>query len=504
MLTTTLVLAHLAATLVAGADAPPAGVSITVYSSADARGFDPQQFIAQQRLGQDPSFAWQVPGFGVVRETRDVTLKKGLNALSFTNVAAFIDPTTVGFADLNHPGTSVVEQAFEFDLVSPSKLYEKFIGHEVRLIAQSKPEVVVSGTLLSTTQGQFVVDTAQGITVVPATDTRVELLGELPGGLQSKPTLVWKVSADAEGAHTIRTTYQTAGMTWRADYNVVLNANDTRASLTPWVTLMNVSGTSFENAQLRLVAGDVQKVQPSMVPPAASRGSGGVAAEGADATFQEESLLEYHLYTLPRQVTVNRNACQQLALFPAVSDVKVTKELVFNGAQAFWGYEGGRLTDEGIDGGSSAKVGVFVSLKNDEASGLGMPLPKGRVRVYKAAADGTLEFVGEDVIDHTPKNETVRLKLGESFDVTGKRTRTDFKLNNRSKEMTESFRIELKNAKNEPQRVEVREYLYRWSNWEITAKSQDFRKLSARAVSFDVDVPAEGSAKVEYTVHYSW
>jgi hypothetical protein len=187
-----------------------------------------------------------------------------------------------------------------------------------------------------------------------------------------------------------------------------------------------------------------------------------------------------------------------------VPEVAVTKQLIYVGAPNYYGWEGGRLTDEDVGEGSNRKVGVFVSLKNDEASGLGKPLPKGRVRVYKAAGDGTLEFVGEDVIDHTPKNETIRLKLGDSFDVTGKRTRTNFRSNQKGKEMVESFRIELKNAKREAQKVEVREALYRWSNWDITEKSQDFRKLNARAIAFDVEVPAEGSATVEYTVRYTW
>jgi hypothetical protein len=484
--------------------APAVGTSVTIYSSADVRGFDPQQFIAQQRAGVDPNMIWGVPGFGVVRETREVSLKKGLNSLSFTDVAAFIDPTTVGFVDLTHAGTSVIEQRFEFDLVSPSKLYERYVGREVRLVPQARPETAITGVLLASNQGQFVVDTADGLAVVPAEGIRAELLGELPGGLLTKPTLLWTLNAETEGKRTIRTTYQTAGLTWRADYNLVLNATDNAASLTPWVTLLNVSGAAFENTQLRLVAGDVQRVQaPQPMLRAPSRATGGVAAEAA-AGFEEESLLEYHLYTLPRPASITQNATQQLALFPPVPEVAVTKQLIYVGAPNYYGWEGGRLTDEDVGEGSNRKVGVFVSLKNDEASGLGKPLPKGRVRVYKAAGDGTLEFVGEDVIDHTPKNETIRLKLGDSFDVTGKRTRTNFRSNQKGKEMVESFRIELKNAKREAQKVEVREALYRWSNWDITEKSQDFRKLNARAIAFDVEVPAEGSATVEYTVRYTW
>jgi hypothetical protein len=490
---------------VSGAEkATEQSASITIYSAADPRGFDPQQFIAQQRQGNDPSFAWQVPGFGVVRETRKVNLKEGSNTISFDDVAAFIDPTTVGFSDLSHQGTSVQSQRFEFDLVSPAKLYERYLGREVRVFSNEHPEQAISGVLLAANQGQFVLDAPHGITVLPEAGSRVELLGQLPGGLLTKPTLMWQLEAKEAGEHTIRTTYQTAGMTWRADYNLVLDANDSKGSLTPWVTLLNVSGASYRNAQLKLVAGDVQKVarpQPMMRAP-----SRGVVADAAPAAeFEEESLLEYHLYTLSRPTDINRNSSQQLALFAPVANVALSKKLVYVGAPQWWGYNSSSAyTDEVRGSSANKKVGVYIDLKNDEASGLGKPLPKGRVRVYKAASDGTLEFVGEDLIDHTPKNGDVRLKLGDAFDVTGDRVQTSFKSNSRGREVIESFTITLKNAKNTPQTVEVREYMYRWSNWTVTEKTQEFRKLDARSIAFDVTVPAEGSSTIGYTVRYTW
>lgn len=485
--------------------APASGASLTVYSSADPSGFDPQQFVAQQRDGMDPSFAWQVPGFGVVRETRTVRLVKGSNSLSFDDVAAFIDPTTVGFADLTDPTTSVLGQHFEFDLVSPSKLYARYIGREVRVIPQEDPDHLVTGTLLASNQGRFVLRGKDGIVVMPEANSRVELLGDLPGGLLTKPTLVWDLNAQTDGDHTIRINYQTAGMTWRADYNLVLDASDTKAAITPWVTLLNVSGASFRDAQLRLVAGDVQRVMPQPKRATMLRGGVAVDAAGAESGFQEESLLEYHLYTLPRPTDILRNSSQQLALFPPVSGVAVTKKLVYMGNASMWGFQSASaITDEGEFGGANKKVSVFIDLKNDEASGLGKPLPKGRVRVYKASGDGTLEFVGEDVIDHTPKNESVRLKLGDSFDVTGERVRTAVKVNGRGREVVESFSITLKNAKPIPQQVEVRESLYRWSNWAISEETLPYRKLDSRAIAFDVTVPPSGSTRIGYTVRYTW
>ncbi|MDZ4830684.1 MAG: DUF4139 domain-containing protein [Phycisphaerae bacterium] len=502
MLTTSLV--------VALAFAAEPSVSVTIYSTADVRGFDPQQFAAQQRLGNDPTFAWQVPGFGIVRETRTVPLKVGTNDLPFSDVAAFIDPTTVSFTDLTDAKTKVLEQNFQFDLVSPSKLLEKYVGQTIEVVTQEGTSTrVLTGTLLSANQGQLVITHDKGLTMIPSAEARVSLPA-LPDGLLTKPTLLWKLDAKSDGDHTIRTSYQTAGMTWRADYNLVLNADDTAADLTPWVTLMNVSGTGFKNAQLKLIAGDVQTLRPEAMPKSGRMQAMRGASAGDDEGFHEEALFEYHLYTLPRATDVLANTSQQIALFPPVSGVTVKKQLVYVGIALFSGYDGPVMIDRDLGGGGNKKVGVFVTLKNDEASKLGMPLPKGRVRVYKTSggasggADGSVEFVGEDIIDHTPKNETIKLKLGDSFDVTGERVQTDFKVDSGRKEMIESFKITLKNAKPTAQTVEVREPLYRWSNWEITAKSAAFQKLDARTISWSVIVPASGSATIEYTVRYTW
>lgn len=491
--------------LAAFAIADPPAVSVTIYST-DSRGFDPQQFAAQQRMGYDPNFAWQVPGFGVIRETRTITMKEGLQQLPFTDVAAFIDPTTVGFVDLTDPNTQVLEQNFQFDLVSPSKLLERYLDQTIDvLIEQGNTVSTITGRLLSANQGQLVIDTAdKGLMILPASEARVSL-GAMPQGFLTKPTLVWKLDAKTAGEHQVRTTYQTAGMTWRADYNLLLSADDTTADLTPWVTLLNVSGAGFENAQLKLIAGDVQRVpsNQTMLGRPKSMMARGQVAEAAG--FEEAQLFEYHLYTLPRPTDVAANSSMQLALFPPVTGVPVQKSLVYIGAPQFMGWGGVRVTDADLGNEWNKKVSVFLVLRNDEASKLGMPLPKGRVRVYKQdAKDGSLEFVGEDMIDHTPKNESLRLKLGEAFDVTGERVATDFSMDSNRRTMSESFRITLRNAKSIPQAVQIREPLFRWTNWEITAKSMDFTKLDARTIGFDVTVPPEGSTTVEYTVRYTW
>jgi hypothetical protein len=497
------------------APAPPAtplepGVSLTVYSSADPAGFDPQQFIAQQRAGSNPNWAWQVPGFGVVKEQRNVTLKGGAEALRFADVAAFIDPTTVSFVDLTDPQTSVFEQNFEFDLVSPEKLLEKYLDKEVHLVRfDGDQRAVYSGTLLSAVGGQLVLrggkDGAGGLQMIPQEGTQISL-GELPGGLITKPTLVWKINGGSAGDHLVRTTYQTGGITWKSDYNLVLSDDESSADVAAWVTLLNVSGAAYPNATLKLVAGEVQRIQ-SRQPSRALRAAAPALASMADGGFEEKSFFEYHLYTLPRKTDILANTTQQITLFPTASGVPVQKELLFDGASNFatWGYGGEPYLDRAMGATSEGKTEVFIKFVNDEKSKLGKPLPRGKVRLYKQDdADGTLEFLGEDLIDHTPRNEKVRIRVGKSFDVVGERKQTDFTVDTARRTMTETFRIEIRNRKDVPQKVVVREYLFRWAGWEIVKSSQEFRKVDARTIEFDVEPKADGTAVVEYTVKYTW
>ena len=483
---------------------PTPGVSLTVYSSADPAGFNPQQFIQQQRMsGQDN--VWGVPGYGVVKVVRKVAVPKGVGELAFTDVAAWIDPTTVSFNDLDDAKTAVLEQNFQFDLVSPSKLMEKFLGREISLaVAMGDGVSNVRGTLLSANQGSVVLQTAEGVRIVPMAGAQLQL-GELPGGLLTKPTLVWKLASESGGEHLVRTTYQTAGMTWRSDYNIVINGSDTRGDITAWVTLMNLSGASFDDAELKLVAGDVHKIQPQ--PMIAGRG-GGMRMEAmamADAAgFSEKEFADFHLYTLPRRTDVLQNSTQQIALFPPVSGFKVKRELVFDFTGGM-GAQAQPILDRDFVIAAKAKPSILVSFENKKENSLGMPLPKGKIRVYKEdPADGTLEFIGEDLIDHTPRNETVRIRLGEAFDVVGERIRSDFTIDNAAKRMTETFRIELRNQKSAAQKVRVIERPYRWTNWQITRKNTEFEKLDSGTMAFDVELPSEGSRTIEYTVLYTW
>ncbi|MCH2161411.1 MAG: DUF4139 domain-containing protein [Phycisphaerales bacterium] len=477
--------------------------SLTVYSDADPASFDPLQFVDRQRNHGQPVFAFDVPGFGVVKQVREIEMKAGRNEIAFSNVAQFLDPTTVSFTDLTDPRTRVLEQTFKFDLVSPSKLMERYLDKNVNVVVpDGEGTRAISGVLLSSSQGRMVLKTDQGIEILPAADARVRL-DDLPGGFLTKPTLLWLLDAKRDGKHSIRTTYQTGGLSWRADYNLVLNADDTAADLNAWVTLLNLSGMSFPDTNLKLVAGDVQRVQPRRPVKMVER----MYAEdtlGAGAGFEEKAFFEYHLYTLPRKTTIDSNSTQQLTLFPATNGMKIEKELVYEPSRSIgWGRQ--PHMDPNFIVGGEAKIGVFIAFENTKDNRLGVPLPAGKIRTYKEdPADGTLEFIGEDLIDHTPRNETVRIKLGNAFDVVGERTRTNFTIEKGRKTMTESFKIEIRNQKDKAQSVTVREHLYRWNTWNITERNLPFKKINSNTVEWSVDVPPEGSKTITYTVVYTW
>ena len=489
-----------------------ADVGLTIYSSADPAGFDPQKYIAQQRQGYNPDYAWQVPGFGVVRETRTLDFEAGQNTVNFTDVARFIDPTTVSFLDVQNPGrTSILEQTFLFDLVSPDKLLNNYLDREVtvRVPSEQGPEQV-TGTLLSHVGGRLVLQTDQGVRMIPGGGDTQVMLGELPGGLLTKPTLQWKVATNAGGERPVRTSYQTGGITWRSDYNLILNEDDTEAELGAWVSILNLSGKTYRDADLKLIAGDVQRVQPTQGVVRHRMAEMAVAMD-ANGGFEEKSFYEYHLYTLPRPTTIPDNTTQQIMLFPTVSDVEVEKVLVYYGLPAAqqWGFFPQPRVDRNFGNQSNEKVDVYIRFQNEKDNNLGIPMPRGKVRVYKtdeddASGTGTLEFVGEDLIDHTPRDEEVLIRTGQAFDVVGERTQTDFSIDQRAHDMSESFRIELRNHKDEPVKVVVKENLYRWVNWKITRSSDDYEKIDARTIHFEVEVPARGQKQVTYTVDYSW
>lgn len=435
----------------------------------------------------------------LVKEHRTLDLKMGVNEIAFSDVAALIDPTTVLFHSVTDPeGTIVLEQNYEYDIVGAKKLLEKYVDRKIEAITQDG--TAYAGTLLSGAEDLILRADSGEITVIKLDQVREFSFPQLPEGLISKPTLLWQLQAARAGSHKVDVTYMTEGIDWSADYVVLLNAADTAIDLNGWVTLNNNSGASYNNAKLKLVAGDIHRAQEEFVymDGMEKRMAAGAAAP---PSVEERAFFEYHLYEVKRPVTVKNHQTKQIE-FTAASAISATKFFVYDGSQRpYYGY--GPVIEPVYGQTSNQKVMVMLQFKNDDVSGLGVPLPKGRVRVYKADVDGTSQFIGEDNLDHTPKDENVRLYLGDAFDIIGERKQTDFrKLGDRSIE--ESYEVTVRNHKDEAVEVRVVEHLFRWSEWEITQMSQEFAKTDAQTIEYRLNIPANGESTVNYTVRYRW
>lgn len=473
--------------------------AVTIYSRAQPGAVDPALY---RPGGQFQSAA--VPGYGVVRQSRSADLDRGTSEWRITDVASLIDPTTVSIRSLDGEApVQVLEQNFEFDLVSSAKLLNRYLDRVITVTRESgQGTAEVTGTLLSTDGGLVLRQPGGGVQII--NDYQDIKLPELPGGLITRPTLVWQVRSDTAGSRPLQISYQTEGMTWWADYNATLAEDQgCRLDLNAWVSIVNQSGASFPEARLKLIAGDVQRTagQQEMVMLDTMRAAQPEQAQG----FQEKAFFEYHLYTLPRRTSLPNNSTKQLELFPSARGVPCSKEYVYAGAAGYPRHHSDPILNKEVGPSSTDDVSVFLSFRNDEASGLGMPLPAGRLRINKQdTTDGSLEFIGEDVIQHTPKNEDLRVRLGNAFDVVGERRQTDYRVDTGAKTLRESFEIQIRNHKEAPVTVKVKEVLYRWVNWELMEASHDFEKLDARTVQFPVEVPADGEATLRYEVRYSW
>jgi hypothetical protein len=439
--------------------------------------------------------------FGVVREKRNVDIKEKTGTIQFTDVASQIDGTSVQFKSLTDPDATVLEQNYEYDLVSVDKLLEKYIDKQITVLTKDGSRY--SGSLQSFDVNQLVIRQEAGIVMVQRGDNVKDIqFGALPEGLITKPTLVWKLATEKVGQQLIEVAYQTAGINWQADYNAILNPSDTKLDLGGWVTINNQSGATYKDAKLKLIAGDVRRVQPQIETTVMYRAMG--AAKAMAPSFEEKAFFEYHLYTLGRPATVAQNQTKQIELLKA-ADVPVKKVFLYDGAPQYRFY-GGLNNDANYGSDSSnKKVNVVVEVKNSKENNLGMALPKGKMRLYKRdEADGSLEFIGEDEIDHTPKDETIKLHIGDAFDIVGERKRTDFHVDASSHVITESFEIRVRNHKTEPVEVLVKETLYRWNNWEITESNQKWTKYDSNTIHFPVKVDKDGEQVVTYTVRYTW
>jgi hypothetical protein len=421
---------------------------------------------------------------GLVKDVRDVRLPAGLGEAQFMDVAALIDPTSVHLRSLSHPaGLRILEQNYEYDLLSSDKLLEKYVGktvrlyqsdgtfHEARLLSTAGPVFEINGQIHLGYSGNL---------VLPA----------LPENLVARPTLVWLLRNQTAERQRVEASYLTGGITWKADYVLVLRADERTSDLTGWVTIDNKSGATYTHAALKLVAGDLNRARDAVREARMMQvaGRAAYAAEGS-RDFAAEGFFEYHLYTLDGRTTLKDQQTKQLALMNA-TDVPVTKQLVYYGAEEYYRNSYGMPI-------SNQKVAVLLELRNSAEARLGVPLPKGKVRVYKADGGGSEQLVGEDWIEHTPKDERVKIKLGEAFDVVGERTQKDWrKLGPGLWEV--EWEIALRNHKSQDQTVTVIEPVP--GDWQVLHSSHAYDKPEAHTLRFQVPVPKEGAATVVYRV----
>lgn len=425
---------------------------------------------------------------GLIKEVRKVELPKGQGELRFMDVAAHIRPVTVHVKSTHNPADfSVLEQNYEYDLISPEKLLDKYVGKNIKLIEWNKihdRKEIVEATLLSNNQGQVYKINDEiylghhGIRVLP----------RLPEDLIAKPTLMWLYNSGTDKQQTLEVSYLTGNLSWRADYVVVLNKDDTSADVSGWVTLENESGATYKDARLKLVAGRVHQVEPPVPRPARGMEKRALAAPQAPQ-FQEQAFFEYHMYDLQRRTTIKNNQAKQVSLLEA-SDAKVAKELLVYGIQSYF-------TGEFRDRNPKQPVGVYIKFKNSKENNLGMPLPEGIMRLYKTDRAGSNQFIGEDKIQHTPKDEEVKLKIGEAFDVVAERKQIDFKRITANLFESE-WEIALRNHKEQEVEVGVIEPLF--GSWQVISNSHPFTKIDARTIRFNVLVPKDGEVKARYRV----
>jgi hypothetical protein len=480
--------------------------AITIYSSAQPGAIAPEMYRPTPGAGEPNALA--VPGYAMVRQDRTLKIEPGRSTLRFTDVAGLIDPTTVNFVSLTDPTTRVLEQNFQFDLVNTRKLLQRYLDRPITVERNvGTQSSSVSGTLLSADDG-IVLRSSDG-SIHALRDYAAVRFPELPGGLNVKPTLVWDIAAQQGGEQRTRVTYQTGGMSWWADYNLVFtegaDANNGFLDLSAWVSLINQSGATFPEAKLKLIAGDVHRAQPATAGIMAKRAMEMAAASVAQDGFAEKSFFEFHLYTLARRTTLPNNSTKQIELIEQAKKIPAKKTLLYYGLAQPAYYYPSPFVDREAGVAMNKKVDVYLEFRNDKQYGLGVPLPAGRIRVSKVdQGDGSLEFIGEDQIDHTPKDERVRVKLGSAFDVVGERRQVDFSVDSKARWMEEEVEVKLRNHKEQPVDVTVKENLYRWSNWKIISKSHDFEKEDARTIYFPVHVPKDGETTLRYRVRYTW
>lgn len=470
----------------------PILVGLLFFLSGQAGAADKEQIstLADQ---QEVAVTIYNENLALVKDKRVLRLPAGDNTLAFREVSARLRPETALMRSVSHPrALSVIEQNFDFDLLTPGKMLEKYVGRQVKVVRThptTGEETLEEAVVLSANEGVVL---RMGDRIETGVPGRL-IFPDVPENLRDRPTLVMLLQSATDQEQQVELSYLTGGLAWKADYVAELSPDEKQITINGWVTLTNTSGTTYKRATLQLMAGDVQQVGPAMLMSRKGMFQD-MAMEAEAPAMREESLFEYHLYTLERPTTIRENQTKQVAMLEA-DRVAARKEYELHGQQHYYQSRMGDLGDR-------IKVGVFLAFANTEKDGLGKPLPMGVVRVYKKDSQGNVQFVGEDRIDHTPANEEVRLRLGNAFDVTAKRKQTDFnKLAGFARynyHFESAFEVELKNARDQEVVVKVVEPLP--GDWEIVSESDPHTKESAGTASWNIRIPAKGASTLAYRV----
>ena len=424
---------------------------------------------------------------GLIKDTRNIDLPVGVGELRFMDVASSIMPVTVHIKSLNQPNKFfILEQNYEYDLMDQDKLLDKYVGKKIKLIDSNQYQDrkdIIEAELLSNNKGQiYRIDNE-----IYLGHPGYKVLPEIPENLIAKPTLMWLYENSTNSPHSIEVSYLTNNIGWKADYVLVLNQDDSKGDLSGWVTLNNRSGAIYKDAKLKLVAGEVNRAKDKVqyMDYEVRSPSLGRSRE----QFKEKSFFEYHIYDLERKTTIKDNQTKQVSLLEA-SDIKTEKELLVYGLKRWY-------TRQYREDNPKQPVNVYIKFKNEKNNNLGMPLPAGIMRLYKEDDEKSLQFIGEDRIEHTPKDEEIRLKIGEAFDVVCERVQTDYKQITTRLYETE-WEVTLRNHKEEDVVVGLIEPLY--GNWKVIDNTHQYEKKDAFTIRFDVKVPKDKEVKVKYRI----
>jgi hypothetical protein len=465
----------------------------------------------------DPALTVYNQNFAVVRDTVTLDLKPGVNNVTFAGATAHLEPNSVVLRDpAGNAQLEILEQNYRNDPVSQEFLLSWFEGKTIdfEVTRHNQAPAIIPGKIIRSGYAAPPVSHQARNANPPALQPLIEIGGKLQFGLPGKPlfpslpddsvlkpALEWKLNVANAVRLDAQVAYLTRGMSWSADYNIVAPEQGDTVDITGWVTIDNQTGRTFENAKIKLMAGDVNRVEEEP-----TLGVAAAALQMSAPAVTEESFDEYHLYTLERQTTLRDRETKQVE-FVHATGVKSQRIYTYDGiggARPFDRHSGNPMIDPNYGTNSQPKVTVVHEFENTAANHLGIPLPEGRLRFYRQSNDSQLEFTGENTIDHTPKDETIRVFTGHAFDIVGERKRTNFRVNSNGHEMDEQYEIKIRNHKKEPVEVRVVEHLLRWHNWAITEKSADFTKRDSSSIEFRVPVKPDEERVVTYHVRYTW